>query len=146
LRLRCRSGKRHPLYVRRNFSMKKLGIEPRVHRSATVRAATLGRYTEIGERTRFAESTLGDYSAIANDGEVIHATSGEFVSIAAQVRINAGNHPMWRVSQSDFTFRSSRYFEDATDETVFFSWRRANPVTIGHDVWIGHGAIILPGR
>ncbi len=26
------------------------------------------------------------------------------------------------------------------------AWRRSLSVTIGHDVWIGHGAIILPGR
>lgn len=26
-----------------------------------------------------------------------------------------------------------------------FNWRKLQRVTIGHDVWIGHGAIILPG-
>lgn len=31
------------------------------------------------------------------------------------------------------------------DEADFFAWRRSHHVTIGHDVWIGHRAVILPG-
>lgn len=26
-----------------------------------------------------------------------------------------------------------------------YDWRRASPVVLGHDVWIGHGATVLPG-
>lgn len=126
--------------------MKKLGLEPLIHSTSTVRGCRLGRYTEVGARTSLIESTLGDYSYVVNDGEIIYTTIGKFCSIAAMVRINPGNHPMWRASQSHFTYRASAYFEGAKDEAEFFDWRRAHPVTIGHDVWIGHGAIILPGR
>lgn len=127
-------------------TQKKLGMQPLIDPTAEVSKAALGRYTEIGARTKFAESELGDYSYIMNDGDVIHTTVGKFCSIAAQVRINPGNHPMHRASQSHFTYRASAYFDDADDEDSFFDWRRAHPVKIGHDVWIGHGAIILPGR
>ena len=61
-------------------------------------------------------------------------------------RINPGNHPMQRASQAHFTYRASIYFPGESDETEFFAWRRSFPVSIGHDVWIGHGAIVLPGR
>ena len=44
------------------------------------------------------------------------------------------------------SYRSSAYFEGEADDTEFFNWRRSTPVTIGHDVWIGHGAVILAGR
>lgn len=125
---------------------KKLGLEPLVDPTAQVRQATLGRYTEIGARTVFAESTLGDYSYVVNDSNVIYTTIGKFCSIAAMTRINPGNHPMDRASQSHFTYRASAYFEDAQDDAAFFDWRRSHAVTIGHDVWIGHGAIILAGR
>ena len=127
-------------------SLKKLGPEPLVDASATVRDCRLGRYTEVGARTSLVETILGDYSYIVNDGDVIYTTIGKFCSIAAMVRINPGNHPMWRASQSHFTYRAGTYFEDADDEAAFFEWRRAHPVSIGHDVWIGHGAIILAGR
>lgn len=125
---------------------KKLGLEPVIDPTAQVRQATLGRYTEIGARTFFAESTLGDYSYVVNDANVIYTTIGKFCSIAAMTRINPGNHPMHRASQSHFTYRASAYFEDAQDDDAFFDWRRSHAVTIGHDVWIGHGAIVLAGR
>lgn len=125
---------------------KKLGLAPLIDPTATVRDAVLGRYTEIGARTVFAESTLGDYSYVVNDSNIIYTTIGKFCSIAAHTRINPGNHPMQRASQAHFTYRASAYFEDAQDEAAFFDWRRSTPVTIGHDVWIGHGAIVLAGR
>jgi hypothetical protein len=125
---------------------KKLGPEPLIDPTAQVRQATLGRYTEIGARTAFVESTMDDYSYVVNDSNVIYTTIGKFCSIAAMTRINPGNHPMQRASQSHFTYRASAYFDDAEDDADFFAWRRSTPVTIGHDVWIGHGAIILPGR
>ena len=125
---------------------RKLGLEPVIDPTAKVSKATLGRYTEIGARTVFAESTLGDYSYVVNDANVIYTTIGKFCSIAAMTRINPGNHPMQRTSQSHFTYRASAYFDDAQDEDAFFDWRRSHAVTIGHDVWIGHGAIVLAGR
>lgn len=125
---------------------KKLGLDPVIDPTAKVRQATLGRYTEIGARTSFAESSLGDYSYVVNDADVIYTTIGKFCSIASHTRINPGNHPMQRASQSHFSYRSSAYFDDAEDDADFFAWRRSTPVKIGHDVWIGHGAIILPGR
>ncbi len=126
--------------------IKKLGPEPLIDPAASVKASTLGRYTEIGARTSFVESVLGDYSYIVNDSNVIYTTIGKFCSIAAHTRINPGNHPMHRASQAHFTYRASAYFDDATDDAAFFDWRRSHAVTIGHDVWIGHGAIILAGK
>ncbi|WP_372426662.1 DapH/DapD/GlmU-related protein [Salinarimonas chemoclinalis] len=127
--------------------MKRLSEAPLVHPDAGVLATRLGRYTEVGARTRLLESVLDDYSYIVEDGEVAYTTIGKFVSIARMVRINPGNHPMERASQAHFTYRASAYWPgEEDDEASFFDRRRASPVTIGHDVWIGHGAVILPGR
>jgi phosphonate metabolism protein (transferase hexapeptide repeat family) len=128
------------------MASKNLGIEPVIDPTASVRDSQLGIYTEIGARTKVAETIMGDYSYIVNDGDVIYSTIGKFCSIAAQVRINPGNHPMWRASQSHFTYRASAYFKGEADESEFFDWRREHHVTIGHDVWIGHGVVILAGR
>jgi hypothetical protein len=117
-----------------------LGLDPLVHPTASVRESRLGRCTEVGARTSVIESELGDYSYVVNDSDIIYTRIGKFCSIAAQTRINPGNHPMHRTSQSHFTYRSSRYFPGESDEAAFFDWRRSQPVDIGHDVWIGHGA------
>lgn len=124
----------------------RLSESPTIDPSARITRCRLGRYTEVGARTRLTETELGDYSYIVEDGEVIYTTIGKFTSIAASVRINPGNHPMERASQAHFTYRARAYWAAEADEDAFFERRRASPVTIGHDVWIGHGAVILPGR
>lgn len=118
---------------------------PTIDPTARVANCVLGRYTEVGATCDVSEVELGDYSYISRSSEAIYTTIGKFCSIAADVRINPGNHPHWRASQSHFTYRASNYFDGEEDETAFFDWRRSQPVTIGHDVWIGHGVVILPG-
>lgn len=125
---------------------KSLSTEPLVDSSADIRDCTFGIYTEVGARTTLLEVSLGDYSYAVNDSDIAYTTIGKFCSIAAMTRINPGNHPMWRASQSHFTYRASAYFPGEEDDTEFFAWRRHHHVHIGHDVWIGHGAIVLPGR
>lgn len=126
--------------------MTKLSPAPLIDPTALVSDSKLGRYTEVGPRTSLHEVDFGDYSYVVNDAEIAYAQVGRFVSIAAHTRINPGNHPMDRVSQSHFSYRASAYFEGENDEGEFFAWRRRHGVRIGHDVWIGHGAIVLPGR
>lgn len=128
------------------MAAKKLGLEPVIDASARVTRSELGAYTEIGARTLFTESALGDYSYVVQDCEIIYSSIGRFTSIASHVRINPGNHPMERATQSHFTYRASAYFDGEMDEEGFFDRRRSKPVEIGHDVWIGHGAVVLPGR
>lgn len=123
-----------------------LSAKPFVDPTAILRDSNAGAYCEIGARTLLHEVTLGDYSYVVNDSQIAYATIGKFCSIAAMTRINPGNHPMHRASQSHFTYRASAYFPGETDETEFFDWRRGHHVTFGHDVWVGHGAIVLPGR
>jgi phosphonate metabolism protein (transferase hexapeptide repeat family) len=118
---------------------------PRVHGTVQQRNATLGRYTELKERVQFCDSVLGDYSYIERHSEVIYATIGKFCAIAADVRVNALRHPMERISQHKMTYRPNEYFVGAKLDKTFRESRITERVEIGHDVWIGHGAIILPG-
>ena len=120
--------------------MKVLGETPLIDPTAQVKASTLGRYTEVGARTKLLEVEMGDYSYVVNDADIAYARIGKFCSIAAMTRLNPGNHPTWRASQAHFTYRASAYFPGEADETDFFQWRRDQRLTLGHDVWIGHGA------
>lgn len=122
----------------------KLSETPLVDPTATVRDATLGRYTEVGARTRIVSSTFGDYSYIMENGDILFSTVGKFCSFASGVRINPPNHPMHRASQHHFTYRAGDYFADAEHDETIFAWRREQWVTVGHDVWIGHGATVMP--
>ena len=126
------------------MSARMLSEAPTIHATATVTGCVLGRWTEVQARVSLTETALGDYSYICNDCEVMSTTIGKFASIAAQTRLNPGNHPMTRASQHHFTYRAAQ-FGMGRDDPAVFDWRRASPVAIGHDVWIGHGAIVLPG-
>jgi len=90
--------------------IKTLSTIPLIHPTADVRDSRLGAYTEVGARTRLLEVALGDYSYIVNDSEIAYTRFGKFCSIAAMARINPGNHPMARATQSHMTYRASAYF------------------------------------
>lgn len=126
------------------MSDKTLREEATIHATATLHDSTLGVWTEVGRDTTFIDTTLGDYSYVMDRCHLMHAHVGKFVSIANHARLGPSNHPMWRVTQHHFTYRASMFGFGPDDEAVM-AWRQAAPVTIGHDVWIGHGAIVLPG-
>ena len=121
------------------------GGEPIVHPSANLRNAKLGRFTEIRERVAFSDSELGDYSYLERHVEAIYARIGKFTAIASGARINALEHPMQRVSQHKMTYRPNEYFLGAKLDAEFRTLRQGKLVEIGHDAWIGHGAVIMPG-
>ena len=106
---------------------KKLGEEPDIHSTASVRDTRFGVYCEVGARTKVAESSFGDYSYVVNDSDIIYTTIGKFCSIAAHTRMNPGNHPLDRVMLSHVGYRSSAYGL-GEDDAGFFDWRRASPV------------------
>ncbi len=119
--------------------------DPRVHPTADLKSCKLGRHVTIAERVVLREVTVGDYSYFERHGEGIYSVIGKFCSIAANVRINALEHPMERVTTHKVSYRPNEYFKFHGVDQTFRERRRAKQVTIGHDVWIGHGAVIMPG-
>ncbi|MFO0994637.1 MAG: DapH/DapD/GlmU-related protein [Hyphomicrobiales bacterium] len=130
--------------VKRHSARASRDGEPKVHPSAVLREAKLGRFTEIKERVQFIESELGDYSYVERHSEAIYTEIGKFTAIASDARLNALEHPIERVSQHKITYRANEYFLNAKLDSTFRERRRAHRVTIGNDVWIGHGAVVMP--
>jgi len=119
--------------------------EPRIDATARIQDSRIGRWTAVGARTVLTETILGDYSYVSNDCDLIYAEVGKFCSIASHVRINPGNHPLWRAALHHFTYRSRSYALAPEDDHEFFNWRRSQKVILENDAWVGHGAILLPG-
>lgn len=115
-----------------------------VHPECEITQSDFGRYVEIGKGSRVAHSTVGDYSYCDRYADIANATLGKFVNIASFTRIGPTDHPMHLASMHHFLYRSSYYWEDTPDDPEFFAQRLARRTTIGHDTWIGHGAIIRP--
>jgi acetyltransferase-like isoleucine patch superfamily enzyme len=66
---------------------------------------------------------------------------GNYCSLAAGIQVFRRNHPVDRISQHPFFFNAAvGLLEHDTIPGV-----EENPLTIGHDVWIGQNVLIAPG-
>jgi phosphonate metabolism protein (transferase hexapeptide repeat family) len=119
--------------------------EPRIHPTAELKSCRLGRYAAIGERVILREVSVGDYSYFERHAEAIYATIGKFCSIAANSRINALEHPLERLTMHKVSYRPNEYFRYLGVDEAFRQRRQGKRVMIGNDVWIGHGAVVMPG-
>jgi hypothetical protein len=124
---------------------RRMTVEPEIVSSALVRESDFGRYTYLGPRSSVVESTFGDYSYAMGDNQIAYADIGKFCNIATSVRVNPVNHPWWRATLHHLTYRSASYGLAPSDDDEIFEWRRQDHVTVGPDVWLGHGATIMPG-
>lgn len=125
--------------------MAKLSEQPTVAADVSLDNATLGVWTEIGARSTLQNVTLGDYSYCGPDCIFQNVAIGKFSNIAAMVRLGPTAHPLDRPTLHHFTYRRVAYGFADTDDTAFFAARAARTLSIGHDTWIGHGAIVMPG-
>ena len=122
-----------------------LSEKPLIHPSCIVKNCVLGHYTELGDHCVLEETELGDYSYCFGGNDIIYSKIGRFASIATGVRINPVQHPhRIRAAAHHFTYRCAHYGFGPDDDSLI-EWRRDNSVTVGNDVWMGHGAIIMGG-
>jgi phosphonate metabolism protein (transferase hexapeptide repeat family) len=119
--------------------------DPRIHPTAELKGCRLGRYAAIGERCVLREVNVGDFTYFERNAEAIYTEIGKFCSIAANTRINALEHPIERITQHKVSYRPNEYFRWLGVDGDFKARRQHKRVRIGHDVWIGHGAVVLPG-
>nr|WP_256478452.1 DapH/DapD/GlmU-related protein [Notoacmeibacter sp. MSK16QG-6] len=118
---------------------------PRIHSTARLKGCRVGRYAEIGERVLLRDVTVGDFTYFERQGEAIYADLGKFCSIAANVRINALDHPIKRPLSHKITYRPNEYFRWQPLDAAWRENRAGQRVSIGNDVWIGHGSVVMPG-
>jgi len=121
-----------------------LSPEPTLHDPVSISESELGRWTEVRHGARLNRSVLGDYTYLMERVQLDFTTIGKFGNIASDARLGPTNHPIDRPSAHHFTYRSAMYDLGEDDPSVF-EWRADQPVEVGHDVWIGHGAVVLPG-
>lgn len=123
---------------------KVLRREPLINENCKLINTKLGEFTEIGIFNFFENVTLDDYSYTGQFCFVQNAEIGKFSNIAAMVRIGPTDHPMERPSLHHFTYRRDMFGFDDKEDEEFFKKRFSRKTYIGHDTWIGHGAIIMP--
>ncbi|WP_105056768.1 CatB-related O-acetyltransferase [Aliivibrio sifiae] len=113
------SYKGFSLFAKASNSSFKVGA--RLAPNADVRSSFIGRYSSIGRSSKLYRVKMGD-----------------FCSISWDVTINARNHNLSALTTSAFPYVKRMGFVEK--DHIEYQW-----VNIGHDVWVGTGAIILPG-
>ncbi len=118
--------------------------KPFIHPDCEITECSFGAFVEIGRGSRVAHSTLGDYSYCDRFADIANAQVGKFANIAAFSRIGATDHPLHTASCHHFLYRSDDYWDDVERDADFFAHRRSRIAHIGHDTWIGAGAMVKP--
>lgn len=104
-----------------------------------------GNSVKLLSDIKIANSSVGSYSYIGGSSQVKHTEIGKFCSIGPGVNIGLGVHPIDRVS----TYPG--FYSQAASGSYYFGVDQASSVKehlttkMGHDVWIGAGAVILGG-
>ncbi|MDW4499219.1 DapH/DapD/GlmU-related protein [Sulfitobacter sp. D35] len=117
---------------------------PFVHPECEITDCAFGAYVEIGKGSRVSNTHFGDYSYCDRYADIANARIGKFANIAAFSRIGATDHPLHTAACHHFLYRSDDYWDDAGRDEAFFDHRRSRTAQIGHDTWIGAGAMIKP--
>lgn len=81
-------------------------------------------YVDYGTNIRVGSGTFANFGLVALDVAAI--TIGNDVQIGPNVQLLTPTHPVEPVARRD-------------------KWEAAKPITIGDNVWLGGGAIVLPG-
>ena len=118
--------------------------EPFIHPDCEITDSRFGAYVEIGKGSRVNNSFFGDYSYCDRYADIANAQIGKFANIAAFARIGATDHPLHTAACHHFLYRSDDYWDNAGRDEDFFAHRRSRTAHIGHDTWIGAGAMIKP--
>jgi phosphonate metabolism protein (transferase hexapeptide repeat family) len=118
---------------------------PVVHPTAQIRDSEIGNFVEIHDFVRVRDSRVGDYCYLQEHVVLLNTDMGRFSAIAAMSCMGAPNHPYTRVSQHRFTYTPEYYWPETSRDEAFFAERGADRVTVGNDVWCGHGVTVLPG-
>ena len=103
----------------------------------------LGVGAKVGKACNVSQTTIGRYSYCSHDCQIVNAEIGAFCSISDHVFIGGAEHPMEWVSMSP-VFQNVKH-SGPTKRFAAFNMPKTKRTVIGHDVWIGHGAVIKQG-
>ena len=112
--------------------------------SSRSKRCRFGEYCTLYARVELCDVVLGDFSYISEGAKLNKAELGKFCSIGPRCMIGLGRHPSDTFvsthpaffsigGQAQISFCEKNYFDEFAD------------ISIGNDVWIGAGAIVVDG-
>jgi len=117
-----------------------------IHHGAVANSASsLGDFSVLFPNATVVDSSIGRYSYVQARSNIFNAEIGPFASIASDVTVGLGTHPI------SMTSTSPVFYDPRQPLPRFFAteccFEQVLPrTTVGADVWIGQGALVLAGR
>lgn len=115
----------------------KIGEHSSIDKDSVVLESRLGCYVDIEKRNLIRNAEIGDMSYTGADTSILWACIGKYCSISRMVDIGGNEHD----------YRSASMMPEYRFENKLMGKLRKHPqeekISIGNDVWIGAGAIIL---
>ena len=116
-----------------------------VARSCTIEGpVSLGRVVNLSSAVTLSHCQVGDYTYLGQQCRLSHANIGKYCSIASEVHIGLGSHPLapYVSTHPLFVLRRDQYGWRFADRDY---WSAFALTTVGNDVWIGLRAVIRDG-
>lgn len=104
--------------------------------------STVHKTAKIESGSLFVGSSMDKYSFCGYDCEIINCEIGAFCSIANNVKIGGGHHPIDWVSTSPVFYKGR---DSVTKKFSEFEREEHKKTIIGNDVWIGSNCLIKQG-
>ncbi|MBB4041948.1 acetyltransferase-like isoleucine patch superfamily enzyme [Microvirga flocculans] len=98
----------------------------------------------IFHSSHVVEAEIGSYSYVSPRTEIHHATIGRYCSIGDNVSLRGSAHPKEWLSSHPFPY-TNLYPDTRKYEPPLTFEGYGRRTHVGHDVWIGSRAIVLPG-
>lgn len=127
---------RHKLL--KKFPSIRLGYMSFVYRSV------IGKNVIVYDNVLISDSSIGDYSYVGSHGRISRVTMGKFCSIASDVYMGLGRHPLnLRSTYPGFYKNSQGYYKVAPEYISDFP--EYEQIVVGNDVWVGTRAMVMDG-
>ena len=128
--------------VLRNYTLTKKHAHKNciIGMGSVITRSELGLNIFIGENCTISDAKIGDHSYLNAYSRLSNVTIGKFCSIASNVKIGIGEHPIHMVSTHPAFYSNNKPFQTFADKMFV---KEYGNVRIGNDVWIGADVTIL---
>lgn len=126
-----------------NYRLQKKYDNLKISGGSSLNNTVFGSYNYI-ENASVNNSSLDDYSYVGSNSYINYASIGKFTCIGPNVQIGLGEHPV-----TNFVSVHPVFYSNAKQRGISFAdknyFEEFHETSIGNDVWIGAGAIIIGG-
>lgn len=110
-----------------------------IHPHVGLNQVEFEEYCQVAHHAEINNAKIGRRTSVGRYTKIQTADIGRYCSISWGCTIGATSHPYSHLSSHAFSYR--KMFGLVEEDSHY----PKHPVTIGHDVWIGCDAIIMPG-